>query len=337
MIKQANEVDLTSIIEKETMPIDEFLKLPPVPHQRFTEGRANTAKVKKMLSILRPEHLEVAIVELTEDCEYHGEIYQKGWRGIANGNTRRLYWEQGLSNVIPTKVFATIYKQPNMNEVKDCYNTFDSLDATEQKKEKVYGFLNRIYQYNASSPKIKNGNFLSALNLACHYFDSEVYNSSNAKVEALPAQIGLYINEIKAFDSLCQNAKSWDQTLMCAAFMSLKKYGLTNKRLLECLDAIDRRAMNTMQKDRDGATHINLEWQTNEKFPQKVTSWEKAGGMKEQVSFALYWIEKYMEGQKLSQPGFNWKETGKSYFDVFKKMNPNLSSNVIELEVKKAS
>lgn len=332
MSKEIFEVDISNSIVKEKMPIETFLNLPPVPHQRWTEGRANKNKVKKMLSHLRPEHLEVAIVELTKDCDYLGEVYKKGWRGIANGNTRKHYWQEGLSNSRPESVFATIYLLDNMDAVRECYNTFDSPEAAEIKKEKLYGFLNRIYHFNASSPKIKNGNFLSALNLACHYYDPVMFNSSNARVEMLPAQIGLYINEIKAFDKLCQNAKSWDQSLMCAAFMSLKKYGIENKKLLECLDAIDRRAMNTMQKDRDGATHINLEWQTNEKFPQKVTTWEKASGMKDVVSFALYWIEKYIEGQKLSQPGFNWKETGKSFFKDLKRINAD--TNIIEFNTK---
>lgn len=332
------EVDLTNNIVKETMPIDTFLNLPPVPHQRYTEGRANTHKVKKMLSKLRPEQLEVAIVEITEDCEYYGETYKKGWRGVANGNTRKLFWQQGLSNSRPKNVFATIYKLSNMDAVRECYNTFDSLDATEQKKEKVYGFLYRMYKYTPKCSKIVKGEILTALNLACHFYNPETYSSTSTRVETLPLQLSLYIDEIKAFDQLCNTPKSWDQALVCTALMALKRYGTTNQRLLECLDFIDRRVMDTRTKDRDGATHINVEWQSNEKFPVKGTTWDKAGGMKEVVSFALYWVEKYMEDKKTSQPGFNWRDTGSSFFDEYKKKNPDaVTSNVIELEIKKVS
>lgn len=320
-----------NVIKKEVLSLEEFLKLPPVPHQRYTEDRATTNKVKKMLGgEVRPEHLDVAIVELTETSSYYGKIYEKGWRGIVNGNTRKYFWSNGLSKSVPKNVFATVYLLPDMNSVRECYNTFDSPDATEMKKEKLFGIVFRMHGYNPVSSKIIKGEYLTALNLASHFFDSETYYSTNSKVELLPSQVGLYIEEIKAFDKLCKTSKSWDQALLCAAFMALKKYGTTNKKLLECLDSIDRRAMNTTTKDRDGATHINVEWQSHDRFKNKITVWDKEGGMKETVSFALYWIEKYMEDQKLSQLGFNWKETGKTFF---KSHQNNLfsSNNVIKI------
>lgn len=336
------EVDLTSNVIKETMDIDEFLKLEAVPHQRYTEGRAKTSKVKKMLGgYTRPEQLEVAIVELTEDCEYYGKTYNKGWRGIVNGNTRKMYWKQGLSKSRPSKVFATIYLLANMEEVRSCYNTFDSLDATEVKKEKLYGILCGVYKYDPQCSKIIKGEFLSGLNLACHFLSPDVFNQSTSKVDALPSQVGLFFDEIVAFDKNCQTPKSWDQSLLCAALMAFKKYGTNDQRFLECFNAIDARAMNTTTKERDGATHISYEWQTNERFPNKGTIWDKKDGMKEVVSFALYWIDKYMENQRLSQLGFNWKDTGKTFFKNFNSNGIvaalNTTNNVVPISNQKTS
>lgn len=328
------EVDFVDVIRKEILSVDDFIKLPPVPLQRYTEGRAKTSKVKKMLSgEVRPEHLDVAVVELTRDCEYFNEKYPKGWRGIVNGNTRKYFWERGLSKSRPKNVFATVYLLDSMDAVRECYNTFDSPDATEANKEKLYGILCRMYKYDPVCSKIIKGEFLTALNLACHYLDPVFYNQSTTKTDYLPGQVGHYFDEIIKFDQVCVNPKAWDQALLCSAFMSMKKYGTNNSKLLDCLLAIDNRAMNTTTRDRDGATHICLEWETNDRFKSKGTTWERPGGMKETVPFALYWIDKFMEDQRLAQLGYNWKDTGKTYFDNYRNTLPILTpqSNIINI------
>jgi hypothetical protein len=217
-----------------------------------------------------------------------------------------------------------------MEAVRDCYNTFDSMSATEITKEKLYGIISGMYSYTPVSPKIIKGEFLTALNLACHFYDPKVFYHTNAKPEFLPSLVGAYIDEIIAFDNFCQHPKSWDQSLLCAAFMALKRYGVDNKKLLKCLDAIEQRQIDTKRKIRDGVTHISYEWETNTRFPNKVTVWDKAGGMKEIVSFALYWIEKYMDDKELNQLGNNWKDTGKDWFKHYTK--PTLASNVVTLD-----
>lgn len=337
---EVNEVerrDLSDTFGKETMPLDTFLGLPSVPHQRYTEGRAQSAKVKKMLSgHVRPEQLEVAIVELTEDCKYYNEEYKKGWRGIVNGNTRRLFWEMGWSKSVPTYVNATIYYLPDMEAVRDCYNTFDSMNATEITKEKLYGIISGMYNYTPSTPKIIKGEFLTALNLACHFYDPKVFYHSNAKPEILPSLVGTYIDEIIAFDNFCKRPKEWDQALICAAFMALKRYGVNNTNLLKCLSAIENRIINTQVEPYDSVTQISLEWKINDRFPIKVTNWDKQGGMKEIVSYALYWIEKYMDNKTVSQLGNNWRLTGKDWFKYYTKPTV-VTNNVVPIDLKKVS
>jgi hypothetical protein len=315
-----------SNIEKREIDVETFLKYPEVPMQRDTEGRAQTTKVKKMLSgKVLPVHLDVALVELTEDDIYYNVKYEKGYTAVVNGCTRRFYWDNGLSENIPEKVHATIYKCKNMNEVREIYNTFDSPDATERKKEKLHGILSGLFDFIPRSSKLQKGEFLSALNFSCHTLNYKEYSQPSSSVDQLPHQVKCYIDEIKAFDMICQNPKKWDQALVAAAFMSLKVYGTNNEKLLRCLDRIDKRQMNTMVSKRDGATHICVEWDTNARFIIKGTGWDKPGGLKQTVSFALYWIKNFMIDNDLTQPGFNWESTAKEWFNEHNKLNRNLS------------
>lgn len=319
--------NFSKIVERKVLPLEDFLALDPVPFQRFTEARAKTNKVKKMLRELRPEHLEVAVAVLTKEDKYFGEIYQKGWMGIANGNTRKLYWKNHLAAIepmstrVPTEVYATVYYVDSMDEMRRLYNSYDSMEATEIRKEKLYGILVGIHDYNPQSTKLQKGEFLTALNFANYCFDPVQYNQPQAKVDQLPYQVKNFLEEIKAFDVICKNPKNWDQALVTAAFMSLKKFGTNDPQLLEILDCIDTRKMDTTLAKRTGWTHINYEWSTGEKFPNKSTSWEVSGGLRETVAFALYWIEKDMANSKLSQLGPNWKEITKNYFQVLHNLN----------------
>lgn len=291
-------------IRKETLTIDEYLELGPVLWQRYTEGRVHNKNVKKSLSKLRPEHLEVAIAELTQDVEFMGKIYEKGYRGILNGNTRQYYWKNNLSDNIPSFVYATTYLFDSMEAMRASYYTFDNETAVEKKKEKMYGLLVRVYDFIPKCSKLEKGEILSALNLACNYYDPTLFHQASSN--ELHSQVAIFIEEIKAFDTICKSPKNWDQALICAALISMKRYGVKNPRLLECFDLIDRRVMDTRQKERDGATHICHEWETKKMFPVKTTGLE---ALKETTSFAVYWILQYMKNSKLSQLGFNWRET----------------------------
>lgn len=313
------------------MDTQKFIQIEPVPMQRFTEGRAKLSQVKKMLSNTTPEQLDVAIAELTEDSEYLGTKYKKGWQGVLNGNTRAYFWKNNLSKLVPKDVYVTKYYFDSMEEIRRSYDTFDSMDATEKKYEKIYGILVRSFNYTPQSSKIVKGQIVSALNIANYYYDPSRFNQPTLKVEDLPEQIVRYLDEIKVFDSICTNEKNWDQALIASALLTLKQYGTQNKRLIEGLKRIDSRSriMNDAGNRYDGITHINEEWKTNEKFPSKGTSWEKPGGLKETVSFSVYWITKWMEDETLSQLGFNWADSAKNLFPQntkkFKKVTQKLN------------
>ncbi len=314
--------------ERTVLTIEEFLLLPEVPMQRNTEERAKMSSTKRNLGILHPAHPNVILAKLTKTSCYHGKNYPKDWIGILDGNTRRYIWDNDLSDAIPENVNATIYLCDDMEIVMDLYNTFDNPDSSEKTQQKVYGILHGLYNYSPKSSKISSGAILSALKFSCHKLSPGKYPSKSFgnSVAILPHEIQEYLEEIKAFDKMCLNSKYWDQALIAAAFMSLKKYGTMNVKLNECLSCIDKRDYDNRGAKRDGVAHICVEWMENRIFKSKNTGFDKLDGLNQTVSFALYWIEKYMAGEKLGQPGHNWDKVVHTWFAEFNKINSNLST-----------
>ena len=317
-------------VELKKLPIEEFLELKEVPMQRDTEGRAKTTKVKKMLKTLRAPHLEISLVKLTKECIYYGKVYAENSIFIVNGNTRKFFWKNGLSNKIPSHVNASIYLVENMEEVRELYNMFDNPDSQEKNQQKVYGILTGLYNFYPTCQTIIRGALLTGLHFACYKLNPGKYNQPSINPQSLPFEIKEYIEEIKAFDKICTTPGNWDQALICSALMSMKRYGTTNPKLLECFDRIDGRKMDTTTSKQDGATHICVEWKSNEKFVSKGTSWSKPNGFSQTVPFALYWIEKYMKDIKQMQIGGGWETTSDNWFNEYHAFNTTLSNIVNE-------
>ena len=326
MINKSKIVDVGENITVEVMDIATFLAIDPSAYQRDTVERSTKPKVKNMLSVLRPEHLEVAIAELTEDSyDEDGNFYAKGHRFTQNGNTRAYYWKNDLSDKVPSMVFATVYKCKNMEEVRANYNTFDSPATAEANQEKLVGIIRSVYHYIPVSEKVRRGQIHGALALASHYHSPNIFEKQAANVDSMTGMVGIYIEEIKAFDKLCKTKQNWDSPLICAALMSLKKHGVNNSKLLDAISKIDRDYKDTtsVSKDFDGITHIREEWTKSEKFALRSTSWDKPRnegnvGLKWTTSFALYWIEKFLKDEKGVKLGSGWEKTGENYFDHLK-------------------
>lgn len=323
MINKSKIVNVKETVSREVMDIATFLALDPSAYQRDTIERATKPKVKAMLSVLRPEHLEVAIAELTEDSyDEDGNFYPKGHRFIQNGNTRAYYWKNDLSDKVPNVVFVSIYKCKNMKEVRANYNTFDSPAASEANQEKLVGIIRSVYHYVPLSEKVKKGQIYTALSLASHFYSPTIFDKQNIKVDTMTGMVGIYIEEIKAFDKICKTPKNWDAPLICAALMALKKHGTNDAKLLDTLSKIDRDYKDTtsISKDFDGVTQIREEWTKNEKFVTRSTNWDKPRngtniGLKWTTSFALYWIEKFLKNERGVKLGKDWEKTGENYFD----------------------
>jgi hypothetical protein len=297
-------------IDSYWLSYDEYSKLDEVFCQRDTEGRLK--KAQKHLSVLRPEHCVVSVAMLTEDDEVFGIKYNAGHKFILDSNTRNLNWSKGGADQIPQEVLVIEYSYDSCESIRESYNTFDSSDALERNQEKLYGILVGMYHYAPKSRKFKMGQILTGLNKACNFYFPDTYTAVIAKPEVLPGQVGVFIEEIKALDNLLDDSSAWDQALVCAALMALKKYGTDNDRLNEGLKDINDKAANTKGKELDGISHIVDEWKINNFFPEKNTRW---GVLDRTVSYCLYWIDKYMKGEKGFKPGNGWDKCAEEYKD----------------------
>jgi hypothetical protein len=303
----------SGVINSYWMTYDDFAELPEVFCQRNTEGRLS--KAQKHLSTLIPEHCVVFVAKLTEPGEVYGKKYPAGFRWRIDSNTRALNWERAGSDCIPKDVFVIEYAFEDPDRIRQSYNTFDSPDSVERNQEKFYGIISGMYNYQPTSTKLIKGQIISALNKACHFYFPDVWNQGTVKAAELPGQVGAFLEEIKALDCVMKDASSWDQALVCAGLMALKKYGTRNQKLLDGLQDINDKAANTRGKDWDGISHIVDEWKTSKIFASKETLWHKENGLNRTVSYCCYWIDKYMKDETGSKFGKGWDKVAFQYKD----------------------
>ena len=314
MIDQKNMLENISI---EEMYYEDFIRLLEVPMQRNTEERLKTAK---HLRVLRPEHCIVHLVRLTKDCMVKDKLYRKGTLMRVDSNTRAMTWEEGKSDAIPEKVLAIIYDWETMDEVKECYNCFDSSEATEKNQQKLYGIITGMYNYQPKSQRLTQGSILSGLNKSCHFMYPDRWNQSSVKSQNLEGMIGPWIADgtLQGLDELMAetNSKGWNQPFIAAALMSLKHYGPNDQKLRTAWKDIIQDRGNFKDANKDGVSHIVYEWMKGNFFKDvsicKDTKWEN---MNRTVSYILYWIDKYMEDKKLQKVGNGWDTVAVEYKD----------------------
>jgi hypothetical protein len=268
----------------EKMPVEDFMALPPVFCQRTVKFRA--PKTKKLLKKkFYLSHLDVAIFE-----------YPNGSRVKGNGNTRDVCWEEfieeGMCELVPEFVNATIYPVANDEEAKALYYTFDSDDSVEKAPDKISGvFFAKNLIFN--NTKLAKGNVGKSL-----YFASTGRPSNNnPKTTDWFKIVEDFAEELKAFDGI-DPRKIWDSNLICAALMMLKRHGTKNARLLEALRQINDGVKGAQhpQHGTDGATFILEEWTTYKIFEQRGTD---GISFPKQQDFLIYSLEKWMALEKI--------------------------------------
>ncbi len=300
----------SGIINSYWMGYREYSELEELFCQRDTEGRFN--KAKKYLQELLPEHAVVTIGVLTEDDVVNGVQYKKGTRFRIDSNTRAFTWANGSSDSIPKDVMVIEFSFSSFSRLKKCYDTFDSISATEKNQEKFYGIITGMCGYEPVSKKVKKGIVVTALNFVSVCYQPNVYKSKAPVTESIPGQTFYFLEEIKAFDKLIIKEGNWNQTWVAAALMSMKKYGTTNERLQDGLLRLDGKKSDTMSDDWDGMTKIIEEWKSNEFLGEKGTRFSQFEG---QVSYCLYYIDKWMTNTIVKRTASNWKETASKYTD----------------------
>ena len=301
----------SGVLDTYWMDYQEYSTIEELYCQRDTEGRYN--KAKSYLSKFIPEHAVVTIGVLTKPDSMNGKKYKAGSRFRVDSNTRAYCWGTGGSNEIPQEVLVIEFHFPSFERLKECYDTYDSINATEKNQEKFYGIITGMCNYEPTSKKVKKGVVITALNMASNCFQPEVYSSKAPSTEALPGQTFYFIDEIKAFDQLIKNESNWNQTWTCAAIMSMKKYGTENERLNDGLLRLDGKKANTIPDEWDGITTIIDEWKTDDFLGEKGTRFAQ---FENQVSYCLYYIDKWMDDKTVKRISNNWKETASKYKDT---------------------
>jgi len=300
----------SGILKTYWMPYPEFADLQELFCQRDTEGRWN--KAKKYLSEFIPEHAVVVVGVLTKADTMNGKRYKAGSRFRIDSNTRAFNWSLGGSDSIPKDVLVIEFNFPSFARHKSCYDTYDSVNATEKNQEAFYGIITGMCNYEPKSTKVRKGVIITALHMANCCFQPDTYTSKAPQRESIPGQTYYFLDEIKEFDEMIINESSWNQTWTCAALMAFKKYGISNERLLKGLDFLDKKSSNTRTTKIDGITYIIEEWKTHSFLGEKGTRFSQ---FEDQVSFCLYCIDKWMKDEPLKRMGKTWRETARKYKD----------------------
>ena len=129
--------------------------------------------------------------------------------------------------------------------------------------------------------------------------------------------------------------KMWDAASFCAALMAYKKYGSNDDKLNQFFYIFSHQKEDKSDpQDRyDGATHSIIEWKEHNLFPMHHPVWDRTitigsaeyhTGFNKTVSFILYWVEKYMDDQRLISRGFGWDKTCYKFLD-------NNTSNLLDI------
>tara|TARA_B100001248_G_scaffold21868_1_gene14591 strand:- start:155 stop:1231 length:1077 start_codon:yes stop_codon:yes gene_type:complete len=301
----AETVDGFPRIAASPLPYSIFRNLVEVFCQRDTESRWD--RKKKELQTLLLEHIIVFTGVLTRDDTYQGKSYPKGTLFRLDSNTRAFNWEKGNVDFLPQNLLCIQFAFESLERIKESYDTFDSITSTEKNQEKFYGILNGIYNYDPLSSKVKKGTILTGLNFAANCAFPDIYKNVAPSAADLVGQTGAFLNEIKTFDTFIKREKSWNQAWIAGAMLSMKRYGCDNVKLLKAFKLLDKQSMNTEDDARSGTTWIVQEWtrvdQDQGYCPEKGTKYKTFG---KQVSFFLYWIDKYMKDEKLQKIGGGW-------------------------------
>lgn len=277
------------------VPIESFLRLPTIRHNRDVERRKKrVAKILNKKGMI--EHLKVIIAQ-----------YPDGEKEIMNGNTRKQIWIEGLSDK-PDYVIAQINHYTNKNEAKAEYYAVDSSDSVENASDKFTGAF-RALNMDLQS-KLKGG---AINNAVCDFMsiwpDSNIPKHSKHASDFYIKTTRLLRNEIIKLDSILseiEQARSGAKESMrqsnfkVVSFAFLKKHGIENGRVVEGIKKLFQGSINWPGNTRrtDGISHINYELRND------ISSWLPKGATRsesrEQLDFIFSCFKKWMDEEEMS-------------------------------------
>jgi hypothetical protein len=182
-------LQLAEIIE---MPVDEFIAMEPAPGHRDSEGRAQKAN---HLKILVDEHSAVDIAE-------YPDADGKSQRRRMTGNTRAQVWKCGLSDKVPEKVQARVYRMKNEKEVRERMLYHDSREQSWTSADHTYRAFDMTFgdSWRPTSNALKGGRFVQALRVVDAITKYAKWSpDQKIKIELIMPE---WLNELKLLDEL---------------------------------------------------------------------------------------------------------------------------------------
>ena len=173
---------------RQTMPLQEFFKLPNFPINRDVEKRAKKA-ISRLIDPMH-KHAEVDVLHYTGPDTKKPGFFKHNRKYLLDGNTRQHVWSSYFKgqpidiNVIkmpmPRELIVNTYEINDATFACDLYNIIDSPEAVETKPDKITGALRGNNMLgNLQNRKIKKGEIAGALKIACPYGGRTIFTVPN--------------------------------------------------------------------------------------------------------------------------------------------------------------
>lgn len=195
------------------MLVEDWIKVEDNPIQRDTEKHAVRAK---HLLTPHPSHSYVFAAELPS-----GKLIK------LDGHTRALMWRR-KDVAAPMQVFVAVIPCKDKAEAEQMYKDFDSKDALETTKDKVYGAFNR-HNFEPISGLLQTGSITAALRIAWGVHGGGTVSRGSAGSQIGKSDIYTMIDEfsyeLHALDGFKLQQGAVPSAVVAAFVLSYRRYG----------------------------------------------------------------------------------------------------------------
>ena len=333
------------VVENEVTPVadpigfemayNKFCGLKESPVQRDTISRAKKSKFKLKFGKLRPDHKTAVSCELTTNCFYDNKEYRKGDKFLIDAHTRRYFWMNGMTDIIPTKIQMTHYMVESVEEMITLYQHHDESTSVELGRDKLFGAC-KINDFAINDDKLLG---VMPYTHAAYWFNSVKYPKDSSFSTLELTEVVLDFKEpILVLDKFVatptgglkkkvrgRNSFDFHNAIIVAALLSFKAHGVTIKNandhpLVKIFKEINVGGKNTMNGGmaKDGVSHIVNEFDGSGSIlakNSKGTVLFSYSDIKQAISYVLYWVEKAREGVEQTQVGNNWSTYVEGYYN----------------------
>lgn len=335
--------DFSDVLSFESITFKDYKEIQPWITQRNVENRVKKSSVKQNLSTLRPSHLIVAIGELTEDdTDEKGNEYKKGTRFIIDSNTRKYFWQNGMTNKVPETLFAAVYREPSLIDLRKHYYSYDNPDATEQAAEVMTGIFS-LFNFKPKSKKIQGGSITTAQNYASMWTPGAPLYGTNkgiwgiepdntetkttAKRWAMAEQFKFWTREWSYLDNFELGGKLSviDQPLLMALLVTSKSY-MGEERFSDLIVKLNEKDYNPSSKTPVSKIGEAATAMTDDVYTKGSASYDQ---YVKAFDFYIYWIKRHMEDPDQTNcqgPKGGYSGKGKEWVESFTLTNKILES-----------